>query len=137
MIKTICYISNKNEDLSNDELDDLLKYLVKKNDEMHISGILMLKNNHFFQIMEGEADTINNLYDAIKKDLRHHGLIKLLETSITDRIFEDYQTNHFSVLTDYSSLKKLKIYFDWIKEANIIAIDELIALTNNFIKYNK
>nr|WP_321248250.1 BLUF domain-containing protein [uncultured Psychroserpens sp.] len=137
MIKTICYISNKNEDLSNDELDDLLKYLVKKNDEMHISGILMLKNNHFFQIMEGEADTVNNLYDVIKKDLRHHGLIKLLETSITDRIFEDYQTNHFSVLTDYSSLKKLKIYFDWIKEANIIAIDELIALTNNFIKYNK
>ena len=137
MIKTICYISNKNEDLSNDELDDLLKYLVKKNDEIHISGILMLKNNHFFQIMEGEADTVNNLYDVIKKDLRHHGLIKLLETSITDRIFEDYQTNHFSVLTDYSSLKKLKIYFDWIKEANIIAIDELIALTNNFIKYNK
>ena len=70
MIKTICYISNKNEDLSNDELDDLLKYLVKKNDEIHISGILMLKNNHFFQIMEGEADTVNNLYDVIKKDLR-------------------------------------------------------------------
>jgi hypothetical protein len=137
MIKTICYISNKTKDLSTKELDHLLESLVKKNNKTHISGILMLKNNHFFQIMEGEADIVNDLFKVIKKDTRHHGVIKLLETSIKDRVFEDYETGHFSVITDYSNLKKLRIYFEWIKEANIIAIDELIALTNNFLNHNK
>ncbi len=137
MIKSICYVSNKNDDLSNDELDYLLTSIIERNNKLGISGILMLQNNHFFQIMEGQASIIDNLFVSIKKDHRHHGLIKLLETTIADRIFEDYQSGLFSVITEYSNLKKLRIYFDWIKEANIIAINELIELTNNFLKHNK
>ncbi|MCD2257632.1 BLUF domain-containing protein [Psychroserpens luteolus] len=137
MIKSICYISNKNDNLPDSVLNKLLHSIIKDNNQIQVSGILMLQNNYFFQIMEGDPNTIDALFFKIRKDQRHHGLIKLLEISLVDRLFSDYQSGSFSVIRDFLNLKKLKIYFDWIKEANILEANKLIELTNNFLKHNK
>ncbi len=137
MIKTICYISNKKSDLSQSDIDSLMDFVINTNNRINITGVLISKNRHFFQIMEGEAQVIDSTFDNIKIDTRHYGLIKLLETEVEDRLFEDYDGGDFGVIREYGNLKKLKIYFDWIKEANILAVDELIELTTNFIKHNK
>ncbi|WP_299892055.1 BLUF domain-containing protein [uncultured Lacinutrix sp.] len=136
MIKTICYISNIKTNTSQKELRKLSHSISKKNDELHVTGVLIIQNGHFFQIMEGEESTIENTFKKIELDKRHFGLIKLLDTTIDYRMFEDYESGHFGIVNDFSNLKKLKTYFDWIKKANILAIDELVMLTNNFLKYS-
>lgn len=136
MIKTICYISNKNANITGERLEHLLSSIIDRNNALNITGILVLQNNHFFQIMEGESDVINDIYKKIEKDERHHGLLKLLNQDISDRVFEDYESGYFSVVNDYQNLKKLRQYFEWIKNAGLIEIDKLIDLTNNFLKYN-
>ncbi|MGB6269927.1 MAG: BLUF domain-containing protein [Olleya sp.] len=135
MIKTICYISSIST-TSSTEINSLNEFVLKKNKALNITGVLIVQNGHFFQIMEGEKDTIEKTYNKIKEDKRHSGIIKLLDTNIEDRLFQDYESGHFSVIKDFSKLKKLKIYFDWIKQANILVIDELVLLTSNFLKYN-
>lgn len=135
MIKTICYISSISTTLNTD-INSLNEFVLKKNKALNITGVLIVQNGHFFQIMEGEKDAIEKTYNKIKEDKRHSGIIKLLDTNIEDRLFQDYESGHFSVIKDFSKLKKLKIYFDWIKQANILVIDELDLLTSNFLKYN-
>lgn len=136
MIKTICYISSIKNNTSENELNKLCDFVSNKNDALGITGVLILNNGHFFQIMEGEVTIIEKILKKIKLDKRHEGIIKLLETNIEDHIFKDYASGNFSIIKDLANLKKLRLYFDWIKQANILAIDELILLTNNFLKHN-
>ncbi|WP_052503477.1 BLUF domain-containing protein [Lacinutrix sp. Hel_I_90] len=137
MLKAICYISTIKSKTSQEDLDNLSYFVSSKNNELDITGILIIQQGHFFQIMEGVQTKVETIFDKIKKDSRHSGLIKLLETKIDYRIFEDYESGNFSVIKDFSNLKKLRIYFNWIKEANILEVDELITLTNTFLNYNQ
>ena len=137
MIKTIYYISNKNSNIVDDELENLLHSIISRNNRLGITGILLLQNNHFFQIMEGQEKIIDDIFGKIMKDNRHHGFIRLLDMPIADRVFEDYDSGYFSVITDFSNLKKLKIYFNWIENAGIIEVNKLIELTRNFLLHNK
>ncbi|MBC2844503.1 BLUF domain-containing protein [Winogradskyella flava] len=137
MIKTICYISNFSDNLTKSVIDDLIEDVNISNNNNDITGLLIVRNKHFFQILEGENDKINNLYDKIKQDLRHKNLFKLLDARIEDRIFKDYNSGKFDIFQRYQDLKKLHLYFNWIKNANYLPAEELIHLTTNFLKHNK
>lgn len=137
MIKTICYISNFSDNLTKSGIDDLIENVNISNNNNDITGLLIVRNKHFFQILEGENDKINNLYDKIKQDLRHKDLFKLLDARIEDRIFKDYNSGKFDIFQRYQDLKKLHLYFNWIKNANYLPAEELIHLTTNFLKHNK
>lgn len=137
MLKTICYISSIAIKTSQKDLSQLSDFVVWKNNLLHITGILIIQHGHFFQIMEGTHKIIENLFNKIKVDQRHSGLIKLLDTTIEHRFFGDYDSGHFSIIHDFYSLKKLRVYFEWIKEANILTIDKLVTLTNTFLNSNR
>lgn len=135
-MKTICYISDFAKNLDSKTIDDLTRKVSKKNNQLGITGVLIIKDNHFFQIIEGEPQKVEHLYSKITKDKRHNNLIKLLETQIEDRIFNDYNSGDFQIVKDYSNLKKLYLYFNWIKEAEYIPAIEIINLTTNFLKFS-
>lgn len=137
MTKTICYISTIKAHTSNEDIDLLSENILQKNKHNNITGVLIVQNGHFFQIMEGEAIIVEDIYSKIRQDDRHIGIIKLLDKKIDYRMFEDYASGRFTIIDGFLKLKKLKIYFEWIKEANILAINELIHLTNNFLLHNK
>ncbi len=137
MLKAICYVSNKNTNIIEEELERLLSKIVTRNNQLDINGLLMLRNNHFFQIMEGQETIIDDIFEKIKADGRHHGMIMLLNQPIEDRIFADYESGQFTLIRDSERFKKLRAYFDWIKNAGLVEIDKLINLTSNFLKYNK
>tara|TARA_R110002051_G_scaffold53405_3_gene100747 strand:+ start:1851 stop:2348 length:498 start_codon:yes stop_codon:yes gene_type:complete len=136
LIKTICYISNICQNLTSDDIHKLKARIVIKNNQHGITGILLIKNGHVFQIIEGSTDYIDKLYLKIYQDHRHNGIIKLLDKTIKDHIFSLYGAGKFSVVSNYSDLKKLYLYFNWIKEANYLPANEIIHLTKNFLKYN-
>ncbi|MBO6605879.1 BLUF domain-containing protein [Psychroserpens sp.] len=135
-MRAICYISNFAQHLDRNIIDDLITSVNKNNKRHNITGILIIRNKHFFQILEGERSSVENLYAKIKVDSRHTGVIKLLDTTIDDRIFDDYNSGEFEVFQKFADLKKLYLYFKWIKNAEYIPADGLIELTTNFLKQN-
>ena len=136
-MKAICYISNFSENLSREGVDNLITYVDKNNNEVGITGLLIVRNKHFFQILEGKKENVDTLFKKIKTDIRHRGVIKLLDTRIDDQIFKDYNSGKFEIFQKYTNMKKLYLYFNWIKNANYLPADEIIQLTTNFLKFNK
>jgi hypothetical protein len=136
MIKVICYVSNSIVDISDEDIKNIFERTLTNNETFKITGILIFNNGHFFQVLEGEENHVKRVYSSIVKDHRHHGIIKLLDTKIKDSIFAEYETG-FTVMKDFSRIRKLKIYFDWIKQANYKKANELVILANNFIKNNQ
>ena len=136
-MKAICYISNFSQDLSKHDIDKLIHTVNKKNKLLDVTGLLIIKNKHFFQILEGEDEKINPLYEKIKIDSRHTGVIRLLNTKIEGKILKDYNSGEFDAFQKFSSMKKLYLYFSWIKKAEYLPANELIELTTNFLNKNK
>ncbi|WP_157662582.1 BLUF domain-containing protein [Winogradskyella sp. PC-19] len=68
-MKAIYYISNFSKDLSKHDIDKLIQTVNKKNKLLNVTGLLIIKNKHFFQILEGEDEKIDPLYEKIKMTL--------------------------------------------------------------------
>ncbi len=136
-IKSICYVSSKSNHVSNDDLQKLFEQVINRNKAYNITGVLIFKNNHFFQIMEGEEENVNKAYKNISNDPRHFRIIKLLDKDIKNRLFEDYESGNFSIVNNFSKLKKLTIYFNWLKLAELIEVNEINQLATNFLNNNK
>ncbi|NJX16164.1 BLUF domain-containing protein [Tamlana crocina] len=134
--KAICYLSNIKPSLNKGEIDDLMDFSVHQNNKRAITGLCILLDNHFYQILEGEPNAVDELFSKIKKDNRHNGLIKLIDKPIKDKIFAEYYGGDFAIVKKRVDVNKLKIYLEWLKNANIPEINELLLLTENFLKYN-
>ena len=133
-MKAICYISSFSKGLTRHMIDDMILTINRNNRIRRVTGILIIRNKHFFQILEGHDNIVNDLFQKINLDPRHKGIIKLLDSEIEDRLFNDYNCGEFEVFQKYSDTKKLYLYFNWIKNADYMPADGLIELTKNFLK---
>ncbi|ARV10203.1 hypothetical protein BTO05_11350 [Winogradskyella sp. PC-19] len=61
----------------------------------------------------------------------------MLNTKIEGKILKDYNSGEFDAFQKFSSMKKLYLYFSWIKKAEYLPANELIELTTNFLNKNK
>ena len=89
-MKSLIYVSQESRLLSVNDLETLLEGAITKNKLLHITGILFYIEGIFLQYIEGPKNNIDQLYDSITKDKRHHK-IKLVNTqTITERKFSDW-----------------------------------------------
>ena len=91
MLKRIKYVSRFSRPLTHEEINDLVEKAVTKNMELEITGVLVACGDIFFQIIEGPAKNIDELYSQIEKDSRHKDVL-LLNSSwgVMDRIFPEW-----------------------------------------------
>jgi len=87
---SVVYISSATHLFSDRELLDLLAQAREKNARLDITGMLLYKDGNFMQVLEGPEETVRNLYTTIRADARHHGLLKLMESSVTARTFSEW-----------------------------------------------
>lgn len=52
-----------------------------------ISGLLVYSNQQFYQILEGEKDSIELVYSKIEQDNRHKDILLLTKEAIASRTF--------------------------------------------------
>ncbi|MBB2162909.1 diguanylate phosphodiesterase [Gluconacetobacter sacchari] len=97
MLTVLVYRSKKISTLSPFELDNLIRNSDYKNKLANISGVLFYNDDYFFQIIEGEENCISNLYHEICADDRHDDLVKILETQIPTRYFENFGMISFDI----------------------------------------
>jgi len=60
--------------------------VIQNNKMLDINGGLMMYNDHFFQCIEGEEETLSLLFENIKKDKRHFALDILKHENIVARL---------------------------------------------------
>ena len=91
------YASAGTTEYSENDLIELLKVSRRNNKARNISGMLLYHKMSFFQVLEGEREIVENLYDKIKEDKRHDMVLKLIVEPIENRSFENWTMGHARV----------------------------------------
>ena len=86
MIRLV-YTSTALKDWRTKQLLELLKTCRKNNSANDITGMLLYSNRTFFQVLEGEEELVERLFEAIKKDKRHKDVTVIEKKAIIDREF--------------------------------------------------
>ena len=93
----ICYVSAAATKLEKPDIVALLASARTRNAALGISGMLLYVEPTFFQILEGEAAAVRDLYATIAGDPRHTAILKLIEEPIERRSFADWTMGYADV----------------------------------------
>ncbi len=132
MLKTICYISDSRINKSITDFNNLIEKAKTNNAKNNITGILVYRNNNFLQVFEGAPETVDTIFDKIRMDQRHQNIFKIIDTSIDQRIFEEYKFG-FTVVSDKNALQNLSDYLEWLRNADNMIANEIVTMVENFI----
>ncbi|TYB78071.1 BLUF domain-containing protein [Bizionia saleffrena] len=117
MIKTICYKSHPKNHKSILENMVLVDEVKKRNDDDGIVGLLVLHENTFLEIIEGEASKVDALFSNILKNNRHKDIIVILNEPIKELTFSSFEVD-YSVLQNMDSLYALQEYVNHLEVNN-------------------
>jgi Sensors of blue-light using FAD len=89
-LEHVAYASEATLDFSDEKVRALLAGARAKNAALGVTGMLLLVDRSFFQILEGAPDAVEGLYEKILGDTRHRRVVKLIQEPIERRDFEDW-----------------------------------------------
>ena len=140
MIYELAYESIAKGGLSAVDIDEILETSRAKNSECGITGCLVYYNRRFIQFLEGNQQTVQELYQKIKKDDRHRQVRIIAENAVEKRTFPEWgmayfpiDQNNFShseleqfrrnlkLLADFSKPKSVTSILFWVKVKSLLA----------------
>ena len=72
------------------EITQILRTARKYNIKQDVTGALMFNAGCFAQVLEGEKDQIQSIFDRIEKDERHSSVVILDFSPVQSRIFPEW-----------------------------------------------
>lgn len=90
MLMRLAYSSQLVPEVTPRKLDALIASAATRNKTLKITGILAVEENRICQILEGPVDEVALLYERIKLDLRHVGVVELDRRQIVSRRFQNW-----------------------------------------------
>ena len=122
------------------DIDEILISSRSKNVENGITGCLVYYNRRFIQILEGNQNTVQKLYEKIKNDKRHEKVRVIAENAIDERTFPEWGMAYFPIdessvsqgeleqfrrnlklLADFSNPKSVTSILFWVKVKSLMA----------------
>ncbi|MGJ3239338.1 MAG: BLUF domain-containing protein [Anaerolineae bacterium] len=91
MLTTLIYGSTASYEMKQEDLKKILVTSRRNNEKAHITGMLLYKNKNFLQVLEGEEDALDELYEKIKQDKRHHSVYTIMKRKIKQREFKQWE----------------------------------------------
>jgi hypothetical protein len=86
----IVYMSRAVRPLSDKDLQELLDQCRRDNAARNVTGVLFYSHGNIAQLIEGDAEVLEPLFDVISRDGRHSNVVKLIDKPITVRSFSDW-----------------------------------------------
>jgi hypothetical protein len=86
----LIYRSEADTNVSDDDLINILSKARSNNSSRNITGCLLYNDHYFVQILEGEFKALNELFEKIKLDSRHHNVVLLHMQEIESRAYPDW-----------------------------------------------
>ena len=132
MLKTICYKSKVKSTLKILEFEAIFNETQSKNDSNDITGVLVKKEQGFFQIIEGNSEIIDSVYLKIKKDSRHSNITEILNKPISQLSFKSFDTG-YSVIADIDALYGLQNYVTTLNKNNFENRDLFLQIIEDLL----
>ena len=111
---TLVYLSNAAEAFSQEDLKNILTVSQANNSKVGVSGVLIYCDGNILQVLEGSKENVLEVYDKIKADRRHGGIIILQSRDIPERNFEGWSMGFRS--STKSEFEQLEGYLDLRKQ---------------------
>ncbi|GAB3852117.1 BLUF domain-containing protein [Hymenobacter terrigena] len=86
----IVYMSRAVRPLSDEDLQALLDQCRRDNAARNVTGVLFYSHGNIAQLIEGEREVLEPLFDIISRDGRHSNVVKLVDKPISARSFKDW-----------------------------------------------
>lgn len=90
MLIQLVYLSTSHDLLSDQELAEILIASQRNNTRLDITGALIYHDGNFIQLLEGPEEAVLTLYDKIKADPRHGGVVTLIQAPTEKREFANW-----------------------------------------------
>lgn len=87
---SVVYVSSGIRHFEPEEIIEILRKARENNQKQDITGMLLYKDGHFLQVLEGPNKAVNELLQRIETDPRHRGMIQLMKTPLTERQFPNW-----------------------------------------------
>lgn len=84
---SLVYVSSAIKPFTQPQLLQLLAQSRADNERRRVTGMLLYKNGNFMQVLEGEESDVRGVHKKISTDLRHRGLLVLLQRHQQERDF--------------------------------------------------
>lgn len=86
----LVYTSEPVSTITQNEIDNIVTSSQVRNRKSGITGALYYNRKHYFQCLEGGRTAVNQLYNKIVSDPRHHNCRMFLFRDINQRDFTDW-----------------------------------------------
>jgi len=86
----LIYTSAATQEFSRSNLIELLDKARSYNQSLEVTGLLLYTKGSFFQILEGKANVVYELFKKIEQDPRHSQVTTILQETIPKRSFADW-----------------------------------------------
>ena len=90
MMKRIKYVSRFDKPHSEADIEAIGKQSSANNQELGLTGMLMASGGLFYQVLEGPAEAVDEIYARIAKDGRHTDLLLLSSEDNVERMYPDW-----------------------------------------------
>ena len=87
----LTYVSTQTRDMNAADLIGMLNQAQIANDLLGITGLLLHREDSFFQIIEGNQDSVENLFKKIESDSRHTRVEVMFRGDTKGREFPDWK----------------------------------------------
>ena len=94
---SLVYTSVPIEGLALETIEEILTVSRRNNPDRNVTGILLMNNSRFFQILEGPNQAVTSLLETIGNDPRHKDLQILSSGKIKQRSFADWSMAYIRV----------------------------------------
>ena len=123
------YFSKSTEFFNESSLPILLEQWRDYNTKANITGILLYVRGSFIQVLEGEAQAVETLFNHIQTDPRHTDVIRVMNRPIVQRLFPDW-TMGYEIVTSrqMEGIKKMVTLNEHHSATVTIKPDEPIIL---------
>jgi hypothetical protein len=89
-LRRLAYVSTASHAMSDAELRKLLDSCRQHNSRLRLSGYLHYHRGSFIQVLEGLDRSVQDAFDRIRNDPRHHDLHLLFDEAVSRRTFANW-----------------------------------------------
>jgi Sensors of blue-light using FAD len=133
----ITYFSSARKKFSDDELHSLLKNAREYNTKVGVTGMLMYYDGSFVQVLEGNKEAVNEVFERINKDNRHYQIIKIKEGFEIERVFDEWSMAFYSFRNEdflnQDGFKRL-VYHELFSDTKIDMNNPIIIVLKSFFE---
>lgn len=84
----LIYHSYADSNITNEQIDGIIKRSRENNSKNEITSCLLYHNKQFLHLLEGEKEKVEQLYESISKDPLHHEVVALHKGAIEKNSFK-------------------------------------------------